>query len=470
MKKNKMMQMLAVCVMMAMVLVSAVGCGNNSEEALSEMVSPATSVAQAAESAAETADVTETMPETEENTPDAAEEETGEVEVVELIPYAEENGLEFCEELTVPTQGVRTNINDDTDKELADAEWTIKNISIEDGEDGKQVITIESECRSSYRSDRKGRDMFRLTVPSARYCDLNTGECFPSATKTGDMSLGYIVEVEWDGVTYEIDVTGNSDWDDSGDWAADENGEYIHPSKVYCTESLVVTSGYNSLGMIIEPSTFADVEDRADGVQEEAAFIKDILDEREGSYLFSIMDIYNMLNGGSGEDADTSVEGGKGNATDNESSKENTTTDNSSSKDNTTPKQEQPVHTHSYTSGVTKNPSCGENGVMTYTCACGSSYTEAIPASGHQWTTTTETISHPSTGHYETVTKKELWCGCGASGFQSQAELDAHWATAKCGSFGAGVDKWEENVWIVDSEEWTETINVTRCAVCGVQG
>ena len=45
-----------------------------------------------------------------------------------------------------------------------------------------------------------------------------------------------------------------------------------------------------------------------------------------------------------------------------------------------------PAHTHSYTSSVTKQPTCCEAGVRTYTCSCGSSYTESIPATGnHNW-------------------------------------------------------------------------------------
>ena len=42
-------------------------------------------------------------------------------------------------------------------------------------------------------------------------------------------------------------------------------------------------------------------------------------------------------------------------------------------------------HTHSYTSTVTKAASCTEAGVRTYTCSCGDSYTEAIPATGHDF-------------------------------------------------------------------------------------
>lgn len=36
-------------------------------------------------------------------------------------------------------------------------------------------------------------------------------------------------------------------------------------------------------------------------------------------------------------------------------------------------------HTHSYTSSVTQTPTCFEEGEKTYECACGASYTEAIP-------------------------------------------------------------------------------------------
>ena len=39
-------------------------------------------------------------------------------------------------------------------------------------------------------------------------------------------------------------------------------------------------------------------------------------------------------------------------------------------------------HTHSYTSTVTKQPTCGATGVKTFTCSCGDSYTETIAATG----------------------------------------------------------------------------------------
>lgn len=46
-----------------------------------------------------------------------------------------------------------------------------------------------------------------------------------------------------------------------------------------------------------------------------------------------------------------------------------------------------PALGHSYTPSVTKEPTCSENGVRTYTCSrCGDSYTETISKTGHQHT------------------------------------------------------------------------------------
>ena len=57
-------------------------------------------------------------------------------------------------------------------------------------------------------------------------------------------------------------------------------------------------------------------------------------------------------------------------------------------------------HTHNYTSKVTTQPTCTENGTRTYTCSCGASYTENIPATGHTWSdwTVTKEATETSTG------------------------------------------------------------------------
>lgn len=58
------------------------------------------------------------------------------------------------------------------------------------------------------------------------------------------------------------------------------------------------------------------------------------------------------------------------------------------------------THTHSYTSKITKQPTCTENGTRTYTCSCGASYTETIPATGHSWSSwmVTKEPTETSTG------------------------------------------------------------------------
>lgn len=50
-----------------------------------------------------------------------------------------------------------------------------------------------------------------------------------------------------------------------------------------------------------------------------------------------------------------------------------------------------PVHTHSYNNSVTKQATCDANGIITYTCSCGDSYTEAIKATGHNYSSTVVT-------------------------------------------------------------------------------
>lgn len=46
---------------------------------------------------------------------------------------------------------------------------------------------------------------------------------------------------------------------------------------------------------------------------------------------------------------------------------------------------DEPEHTHSYTSSVTKAATCETAGVRTFTCSCGHSYTQSIPATGHYY-------------------------------------------------------------------------------------
>ncbi len=76
-------------------------------------------------------------------------------------------------------------------------------------------------------------------------------------------------------------------------------------------------------------------------------------------------------------------------------------------------------HTHSYTSSVTKQPTCTAEGVKTYTCSCGDSYTEKIAKTAHNYTTTVTPPSCLKRG-YTTYT-----CSCGNS--YKDNYIDAFW-------------------------------------------
>lgn len=87
---------------------------------------------------------------------------------------------------------------------------------------------------------------------------------------------------------------------------------------------------------------------------------------------------------------------------------------------------DKPSHKHSYSASVTAQPTCTSNGTKTYTCSCGDSYTESIPAYRHAWT------HHDATGHWgkeevtpgwdEPIYETRVVCGgCGAQFTSTQA-------------------------------------------------
>ena len=72
-----------------------------------------------------------------------------------------------------------------------------------------------------------------------------------------------------------------------------------------------------------------------------------------------------------------------------------TTTPPTTTPPTTTPPATEAPHTHSYSSKVTTAATCGKDGVKTFTCSCGDSYTEKIAATGqHSWGSwSTETVA-----------------------------------------------------------------------------
>ena len=66
------------------------------------------------------------------------------------------------------------------------------------------------------------------------------------------------------------------------------------------------------------------------------------------------------------------------------------------------------THTHKYSSKVTKEATCTENGVRTYTCSCGDSYTEFIDKIEHEYVTETWKATLTTNGGYKELCK---YCG-----------------------------------------------------------
>ena len=92
-----------------------------------------------------------------------------------------------------------------------------------------------------------------------------------------------------------------------------------------------------------------------------------------------------------------------------------------------------PALGHKYTSKTTKQPTCTEKGIKTYTCSCGYSYTETVPAKSHNYKwVVTKKASYVSTG---TKSYKCSLCGkVSKTSTDAKLKLKTPSFTAKGGS------------------------------------
>lgn len=124
-------------------------------------------------------------------------------------------------------------------------------------------------------------------------------------------------------------------------------------------------------------------------------------------------------------------------------------------------------HVHKYNSGVvTAKPDCTHTGVKTYTCVDGDdSYTETIPALGHDYVTRTETVTVKEAWDEDVYEPRYICCGCNAQ-FKTASEACWHILDVpndKCGSYYEDDDV-KVNTIHHPAETETHTYNVcSRC-------
>lgn len=118
----------------------------------------------------------------------------------------------------------------------------------------------------------------------------------------------------------------------------------------------------------------------------------------------------NSGNSGNNSGNNNANAGNNDNSGNNGNHNENSNSNNSNHNSNT----EKP-HVHKYNSGVvTKESTCTDTGIKTYTCVDGDdSYTETIPALGHDYVTRTETVTVKEAWDEDVYEPRYICNGCG---------------------------------------------------------
>ena len=128
-------------------------------------------------------------------------------------------------------------------------------------------------------------------------------------------------------------------------------------------------------------------------------------------------------------------------------------------------------HVHKYNSGVvTKAPTCTDTGVKTYTCVDGDdSYTETIPALGHDYVTRTETVTIKEAWDEDVWESRYICNGCGEQ-FKKPEDFMTHSVLArrenpntKCKNYYSDSVK----VNTIHHPAETETRTYKICSRCG---
>lgn len=441
-----------------MLTVAGCGSGTAPAEVVAE-VTPETPEIQVTE--IETVDLGEAA---ENETTEEPEEEVEE-EPEEVLTYVEENGLEYTTEWGFETTGYALNAMDHADHVDVPVWFELSDISVEDAEEeGFKTVTVK-QAITGYRWFDGREKKTDVLFPSLLVADAYTGLIVPNETTHYDEVMDeHSLDVEWEGETYHISYVEEAKWDMENEWKPLSDGNFAAWLTGYDTLTITISEDYKGLVLLLPPISTTKESTSPDEC------IMDYWGENgKDSYLFNA---FEMAKEGEETEATTPA------TTDAkaETAKPDSTATTTAPKQEETKTQEQktaskPAHTHSYTSSVTANPTCTNNGTKTFTCSCGDSYTENIPATGHQWETRTETVHHESQGHMEStpVEKNSFECGGCHSMFDSLDGLESHLMNSGCmdSNWLVVTETTYDNTWVVDTPEYDETVTYSVCSVCG---
>lgn len=174
----------------------------------------------------------------------------------------------------------------------------------------------------------------------------------------------------------------------------------------------------------------------------------------------------NSGNANSGNNGNADNSGNNGNHNGN-SNGNNCNHNGNGGNNSSTEKPAEKPHVHSYNGGVvTKEPDCTHTGVKTYTCIDGDhSYTETIPALGHNPVQRTETVTVKEAWDEDVYEARYICNGCGEQ-FKTAKEVGRHILAVPnddCGSYYTDSVK----VNTIHHDAVTETHTYHVCSRCG---
>ena len=115
-------------------------------------------------------------------------------------------------------------------------------------------------------------------------------------------------------------------------------------------------------------------------------------------------------------------------------------------------KQEEPPHEHTYTESITTEATCEADGVKTFTCECGDSYTETITATGH---------------NYEEVADSATPATCDTDGKEADAKCSLCESVVEGAVITASGHSYGEYIYNNDATTSADGTETATCSVCG---